>query len=414
MMPSSYIGILTYGVDVNTDKLLSAWIIFVLTSFWLHHVLLKKQSNINTCLMIVFYLYYIPLNSSYYLNNEHISFLILSSMFWLILCTIANVKVSIRNKHAHEITNVEIAEICNSKIFYVVLLAISLGCVIYAYQYNGLIFTLNIVDIYDARAEYVGSSSMLESILYNFGGTLLIPIALLYSLKTKKRGLLILSIIAQLAVFSIARQKGHLLIIGIVIIIFFLFKKNIIRFFKFLIPYACCIALMLSGVEKVLLSSDTIFMLFVRRMMYIPAWLNTIYFDFFSKNKLLLWTQDVFLVNRLGFNRYDDSVLDMINYQYFMGYVASPNTGLFAEAYMHFGEIGAMIYPIVIVILLRVLFRYASYYDQEIQLLVVVSVSMSLTSLPVTSGIFCVTYLTLIVVTMLILFFKKCRIRVKK
>lgn len=401
-LPDRYMEVLTYGLDFNATKIFIADVIFIFVSLFSHFYFFKITGNMGTCMMILFYLYYIPLSSSYYLNNESFQFLLLINVFWMILCIVCK-KNDFSLPVIHKITDNDIENVYKSKLFRCSLVVVAVLCILYAYKYNGLSLTLNITNIYDARKDYIGSSSILESLLYNFGGTLFIPIAILYSLKKNRKGTLIIAILSQIAIFSIARQKGHLLIIGIVFIVYFLDKLNFISKFNLLVPYGCCGVLFLSYLECKIFSSNKIFMLLIRRMMYIPAWLNTIYYDFFFNNKLLLWSQDVFLVERLNLNRYDESILKIINDKYFMGYMSSPNTGLFAEAYMHFGIIGCVIYPLFISIVLKLLFKYASCYDRSVQLLIVISVSMSLTSLPVSSGIFCVTYLTMIIVTIFML-----------
>ena len=87
--------------------------------------------------------------------------------------------------------------------------------------------------------------------------------------------------------------------------------------------------------------------------MYLPAWLNTLYFDFFSVNASVCWTQDVFILQRILTPVYEVSPIKIISEAYFRGQIPSPNTGMFAEAITHFGTIGIFIYPILITLMLK-------------------------------------------------------------
>lgn len=408
MLPEKYIYDLTYGVDFNPHKMVGAWAIFLIVSALSHYLLIKVDKTIATCIFLLMYLYYIPMNSAFYINNAPWSFLLLSSLFWIGLCAFSC--ISLFSVKKIEAPKVCIGKTFNKGLYSACLCLIVIGCIIYGYNYNGLDLTLDLTDIYDARAEFVGSTGTIESILFNFGGVLIIPIATLYALNNKKWILLVLSLIAQLAIFSIARQKSQLLIIVIVVCIFILSKMKLINKFKHMVPFAFSAFLSLSWLENLLFSSTNIFSMFIRRMMYYPAWLNTLYYDFFSENELLFWSQDVFLVNRLSNlgiidRAYDESVIELINKTYYAGLVPSPNTGLFAEAYMHFGAIGAVLYPILIALMLLLLFKCVSFYDRETQLLMAVSVAMSLTSIPLTSGIFCITYFLFVPVTFILRYF---------
>lgn len=404
LLPRKYIYGLSYGIDFNMDKVALAWIVFILISAISHNLVLKSTKPIATCIFLLLYLYYVPMSSAYYLNNATNGFLLLSSLFWVILCAIGCIRwVPSKGNTENPIIGLNY----NKWIYYLFLLFIAICCITYSFRYNGLALTLNISNIYDARADFVGSSGMIESILMNFGGSIVVPVSMLYALKSKERILFVISLIAELAIFSIARQKMNIFIILIVIGIFAISKMKLTESFKYMIPIAFVAILMLSSLENLLLSSQFIFGTFIRRILYFPSWLNVLYYDFFSHHECLYWSQDVFMINRLAKmglinSAYDQSVLELINNCYFSGFVPSPNTGLFAEAYMHFGIVGAILYPVVIVLLLTSIFKCISFFDKETQILVTFCVSLSLISLPVTSGIFCITYFLLIPVTLIL------------
>lgn len=407
-MPKNYMYSLTYDINYNVETMVIAWGVFLLVLIFTFYYKVKKHNDsISLLLIVLFYLYYIPMNSISYLQNRSLGFLILSSIFWCCLVFISEVKLSFNGKKLQSDIQVDTGRLVNSKAFYLICVAMDVACILYVYKYNGLKLTLDIINVYDARASYVGTTSIFESILENFGGGFLITLSMYLGLKYRKYFLFIVGLFAQVALFSAARQKGTLLIIGIVIAIFLLDKLKGLKMFKPIVPFGIFALCLVALIEYLVVGSNLIFTLFIRRLMFIPAWLNSLYYDFFQTHKLLLFSQDVFLVERLGVNVYDDSILSMINNTYFSGYMASPNTGLFAEAYMHFGIVGTVVFPIMDIVLLRLLFGCMNHYDEGIRLLVVLEVAIMAVNLPLTSGIFSVTFYFIIPITYLILILQK-------
>ena len=113
-----------------------------------------------------------------------------------------------------------------------------------------------------------------------------------------------------------------------------------------------------------------LYMLIVRRMLYLPTWLNTMYFEFFSAHPKVLLTDEIFIIKRFLPHVYNESVLTLISKTYFAGEILSPNNGLLSEAYMQFGIFGVLLYPS----LYSLVFRWADYvykpYGRKVQVFV--------------------------------------------
>lgn len=401
MLPATYLGGMSHGLDFNHNKVIASYFIFLFVSEYTF-VKLKERNDINSMLVTaLYYLYFLPINSAYYINNTSTLFLILTTIFWIIFVLLMLSEFRFNNKELGKV-NYELSK-KNDKMLILFCLFISLSCIVYAYKFNGFNVSFNFSELYQIRQEYAGTSSIFESIIFNFGGSLMISITMLYSIMHKKIALTVVSIIAQIATFTIAGEKSQFMIMFVVIVICVISALGLINRINKLMPIGIILLMIMPLIDHYIFKRDIIFYIFIRRLFYIPSWMMAIYYDYFSSHKLLMWTQDVFLVDRLGIGRYDTSVLNIINRTYFHGLMPSPNAGMFAEAYMHWGILGVFLYPIVMAVILNWLFKYVKCYSRELQVFVALDVSLSMISIPVTSGIFCVTYLLFIPFTMILL-----------
>lgn len=387
-LPNIYIDNVTYGVDFSSRKIFVGYLVFVIVSLLSIFLVLKKKNNVSLGLIILLDLYYVPMSSAYYLNNTSFSFLFFSSLFFVLLPSL-NYFCFKYSRCFTEHKN----DCINDKLFIYLCIIVSILCILYAYFYNGLNLSLDINSVYDVRADFVGSTNALTSILFHFGAQI-VTVGCLYFLIKKKVVLFGLCLFAQLCIFSIARQKSDLLIILIVLLIWAISKLNMLQIFKRHLSLLLCFAMICSFLEFSVFDSTVLFGLFVRRMMYFPSLLNYYYFDYFSNNTLVYFTQDVFLINRLGIGIYNVPVITLINQSYFAGHVPSPNTGLFAEAFMHFGFCGVIIFPFIIIALSKVYSSFISYFSKEIQFLLIIQFFLTIMNIPMTGGVFVVTFFT--------------------
>lgn len=420
-LPNQYIYGLDYGKIFNVDKAIIGWLFFLFISFVsIRRLVFCNDNNITKLVLILFYIFYIPLNSAFYINDLPISYLLLTSAYWVIIVYLASTvfvfgssrRVNRKNYNLmHTNVYIEDSTLIQNKLFYIVCFAVDIACIIYAYLYNGFSLTLNITDIYDVRSEFAGTTNMLTSLLFNFGGNIVIGISMFYGLKYRKYILAIVGVFAQLGIFSIARQKSNLMLIGVVLLVYFIDKFKLFHKIKGIVALGFIALVGSSLFESFVFNTTFIFNLFIRRMMYYPAWLNGLYFRFFTDNQPLLFTQDAFLVGKLGINRYNQSVLQLINQAFFYGYVPSPNAGMFAEAIMHFGWLGAFIFPIIDIVILKWILKSVDQYDNGIQLYLIITIILALISIPITSGVFWITYVMIIPLTF---FVKKIQLNVGK
>lgn len=398
-----YINNITYRVDFNKEKIAVAWIIFIFVSIFNFFINNKKQYS-DIFIFVLFLLYYIPVNSSFYLNNTEYKYFILQNIYWIILC--GCVHFFNRNNTSDHLITIDI-ERFNIKLY---MLATIFFIIIIAgvYNYNKLEINLDLNMVYNVRETYSKANvTIWLSSIKNFGSIILIPIFMTYSFLNKKWILLVFSVFVQLALFSITMEKTILFSIFVVfgtIIFKKLVQKNPTLFILFGVFFLNFSAFL----EGIFLKTTKIFVLFSRRMMYLPALLNYEYYDFFSRHKKLFWTQDIAFLHKIFRHQYEQSVIDIINYNYFGGFVPSPNSGMFSEAYMHFGIFGIIIYGVLFALFIYILQRNLLYYPLEVQVVLAFLIGFLVLSLPITSGVFLISTTPIIIITIYL------KIKIKK
>ena len=199
---------LSYGVYYNQDKVLVGWIFFIVVSFITFKCIVRSENLESILVTFLYYLYYLPSSSSYYINDTSFLFIILFNIYWLFLTLLLNTNIKMTRTNKKK----ELNEKVSNRKFIIVALILCFAAIFYSYKYNnGFNFVINLVDVYDARAAFMGTTTVVTSFILHFGGSIVIPALIMYSLKHKNVLLLVISLISQMALFSIAMEKGRLL-----------------------------------------------------------------------------------------------------------------------------------------------------------------------------------------------------------
>lgn len=210
--------------------------------------------------------------------------------------------------------------------------------------------SLSLNDVYSIRSNFKSNSNDFMTFFKTAFGTYICPCFIVYSLEKGKKSLGALFIILQIILFSLGKDKVYLFLFAAAIAIGLLSKWKSVNYSSLVysIPIGTDLAniLALIGIFPTLL-----YALLVRRIFQLPAFINYLYFEFFTDNPKLFWRQDVFLVDKLFTPVYSKSRALLIDSAYFGGFGGNPNAGLLAEAYSQFGYLGIIIYPFILVAL---------------------------------------------------------------
>lgn len=394
-----YVGYGSYGIDFNWSKEIISFAVFIPFTVYLV-TRFREYSFINVFIYGVYAVYCIPLNSAYAINNTSNGFFILSSAFTFLMLCLCSTSIRIdglkirgkRRKRAATGKEKQYVSFLDKPTVRIVCFILCILCFVYKIMYNGLGFSLNIFSdtLYDARAAYVDSMDLLSgsllayilTIVKNLSGCVA-PFYLYYGLKRKNVAAVVASIICLLSLFSISAGKGTLLFLAVVAVIMWCEKRRKLHRFIDLMLLGILAGLMVCLIVYKINHSYKLYFLIFRREMYYPAWLNTLYYDFFHDNPKVWYSQGTFLLQKIIPSSYNQTPIQLISAKYFNSAVASPNTGMFADAYMNMGGVGVVLFPVMLSFLLKKTEKVYSFYGDAISTLMAVKLILVLTNIPI-------------------------------
>lgn len=291
--------------------------------------------------LIAIILVYTPLTSIYGLNENYRMEPVLVSFFSILFIRIILLKNIIKPFNFVHLKNSE------SILFY--LSVISIFILIFWYIISGAVkyFNLDISKVYDYRIvsseiANVGFMSYFNGWVYKVFVVFLIS----YFLYLKKYLYVFLVILCQIFFFGVNAHKTVLFTPFIVLFIWFYFRKyNSALFVLLLLNFILLLCLYYYYFnDNIVLGS-----MFVRRAFILPAKLTFDYFDFFSQNPKIFWSNSI--LSWLFDYPYNDRVTKIVSGEQDSN--ASANTGYIASGFYNFGIFGVAIYTFIISVLLR-------------------------------------------------------------
>jgi hypothetical protein len=314
-------------------------IILILITVYLMPVATFRASDL---LVQIWYLIgYIPILLFYMLNGEEINYVIFVSICFGILIFFQ------RNSFTFKIPNLKQAYLGYLLILFI--LVYTYGVLISS---HGFVFNLSILDVYDIRSEYVGFASVYPFLSYFvvWQGYVINPMLLSICLKHRKYLLSTIVLLLFFLLFSITGFKN--LLTGaffVVLILFFIKRQNSLS----LLSSGLSLLVVGSGVITELTGRIEFVSIAARRLFFLPARLNFIYYEYFSVNPK----------TNLGYSIFSS----FVDYPYELppsGIIASyldpsknsgANAGFLADAYANFGFVGMVVFTLILVLMLRLM-----------------------------------------------------------
>ncbi len=410
-----------YDIEFSLIKEVFGLLVFTILGFFFRSNF--SGNNFKTIVIkILFTLYYIPLNASFSIHNQPINYFIITNIYFFLVMffcckaiTIGGIKITTRSECGFKTyegnRQAQFIDLLNKRTTRIILLGICLLCITYKISYNGFSFALNILSdsVYTTRESYVETMNMLDSSLFGYIVTLImnlagyvVPFYLYVSIKKKDFFAGIVSLICLLSIFSVNSSKSAMIFIVIVFIIAFVEHKGLLNTFSKYFEMGVFFLLLVSLIIYLLTGKYDFYFLILRREMFVPSWLDTKYYSLFENSPKILWSQGTFLMQKLIPNAYADSYLQMINKTFFGGYVPSPNTGLFADAYMNFGVCGVILYPFLLSFVLNKSEGIFQKYGPGILTVMAVKLAIHLTNVPLFRTDFVLSYFLFVFVLWLI------------
>jgi oligosaccharide repeat unit polymerase len=197
-----------------------------------------------------------------------------------------------------------------------------------------------------------------------------------YSLIYKKRIMIFIVVALFVLNFGFTSNKQYLFLPFFIFGIYLVLKsrfliQKIIAGFIFLIAFAIIIDYFWLEVwAKAII---------INRFLLVPAQLNFYYYDFFSQNPKIFWTDSKFLlIGKIIAYPYSLPLPMVIGDTYFNNPETNANTGWIGSGYAHAGFLGMMIYAIVIGFIFKYLDFKAKILDKNF---IIISFSLFIISL---------------------------------
>lgn len=214
-------------------------------------------------------------------------------------------------------------------------------------RYAHFRINLSLLNVYDLRAD-ASEFNMPTILSYLYAACRgLAPVLLGYSLVRRNSGVILWNLVLTLLLFSVDGVKSVVFSAVVVIAAFFIVKKTI----EPSIFIYCFAALAIFAFMMSLFGFSYATETLLRRVAYLPNYLASAYYelsvhsgpDYFRQGFLRLFGAK---------SQYDIPLAQLVGSTYYIG--GNANTGLLADAVMNLGVVGPLLYPLLLVGLLRI------------------------------------------------------------
>jgi len=288
---------------------------------------------------------------------------------------------------------------CRIAIFTASLFVVAL---MFWYYIAGVKFNLDFSKVYDFRADNAELSSRgilayTNNWTYKIFNIFLIGFALHY----KKYLVVVMLVLIQIFFFAATAHKSVLFLPFLMLGVWFYFRKTNSLV---ILPLAFSGIILMTLASYYLLDDIWLSSLFSRRVFFVPANLTFVYFDFFSQNPQVLWSNSVF--SSFVTYPYDISMTHVVG-RYLGKEDMGANNGFIASGFAHAGLLGVLFYALIIGFILRFL-------NDVTRNLMPIWLAVGLTIVPlrdllVSSDLFTVMLTHGLIVTLILIYFARAK-----
>ncbi len=333
----SYSGFI---LDFSLYRYILGWIVFYFSIKYIIE-LLNKDTFSDMIIFLMFLIYFVPNITMYGMMSLSNIYFLLSSIYMFILL-IANEKIGF--------VKIKMLSKNYSKFFFYAALIIIPAFVFYiSYKYTGFRLVTDFINVYDIRLESkMYDMSMVTRYLLTLMNVI-VPLLLIYCLKKKKIVSSIFMIFTQYVLFSITAQKNIALSIIVVLLSYFIYKKE----YKRLIIVLIIALALFCPFEVNILGTNNILSLIYRRNLFLPPFISNQYYMYFNQHSFDFFTNGI--MNWAGFKSiYPDSVSNILGNSFYNA-STNLNNGLIGDAFANLGYLGVLIMPVILVITFRIM-----------------------------------------------------------
>lgn len=186
-------------------------------------------------------------------------------------------------------------------------------------------------------------------------GKVIIPVAFVLALLYKKYAMAGILMCLSILVFGLTANKAPLFYPFFIFLVYiFASGKNLVL--KFNIAILVLLVICIGDFWMAEKYSNDVFgwvgSLLMRRLFIVPSEINFMYYDFFSRNELVLFSNSKLSLGLIDYP-YPIDVSHMIGLKYMGGIETSANTGWFGSGYMQAGFFGLVLYAFLIALIFK-------------------------------------------------------------
>lgn len=368
--------------------------VFYLICLGVYSKFYRRGNAICFLMTVLFCIYFIPINSTMSLSSYSIEYFVSVNIYCILLFYLLG-KLAQKSEKEERILG---GFFDNSKglltAFRVVTIVTCFLTFGYVYIISGEINFTKVFqeETYDVRAQladfYMDNTDgmlaymmLIWSAFYSM--VLIIGLYLAIVYKHYLDSLLIL--ITYFALYTLSMEKSLLMKPIIAIFISFMVRKKKLNQVSELFIGGFVLLMIISIIEYIVAKESVIYTLIIRRIAYMPSYLTHVYYDFFNAHDKVWFTRDVFqldkIVNLIYSGRYSTGIVQTIAEEVYGGGIPSPNTGLFAEAFAQAGYLGVLIFPPIVVLAFKYLYKCSRNFGIGASMVILAQFALSMISI---------------------------------
>lgn len=321
-----------YLLDFNALAYVVSWALYLSVSF----IVSNKFTKVSDYFFVIAVLSFMaPLTSYFGLSDKPVFPVFVSVMSIFVVYFVANFRY---------VATPKIPRFVHGKGFAVALSTFGVGYLLIWYFLSGAATNINfnLAKVYEFRSENsqltdVGLLAYLNSWVYQVFTIFLIA----YCLWRNKLWLAFFVIAVQVFFFSVSAHKSILFYPFMIFGLWLYFRKHSSML---VVPVLFSIVVLAALCTYFIWGEIFFGSLFIRRVFFVPSWLTYGYFDFFSNNEKLYWSNSI-LSSFLSYP-YQERVTVLVGQH--LGSGGSGNNGFISSGYAHAGVLGVLFYSAVL------------------------------------------------------------------
>ena len=305
-----------------------SWIMLFVFSLVVYPFFDRPNSVVSIAAILFFFIRYVPLTSFLAGKAQDVNFVILECIYWGLLFFFLRVKnrISVYRFHKNDILINVITVILVTTIIFV------------SGYYAHFRMNFSLENVYDLRAEARGFDMPIILSYLWLSASNVLPIILIYFIQKDKILIASLVFFVVFLNFSINGSKATLFKLFFCLFLYFFMKKELLKRIPFLFVLLASSALL----EWKLFDTNWISNVVIRRVLFIPSLMDSLYFDYIEQYGVLY------------FNMGTNNINFLIGEEYFNSSDMRANNGMFTDAYMNLGWLGCLVYPLLYSIFLKI------------------------------------------------------------